>query len=138
MSAQRFNQGKPKLSYIRLFHSAIEVFARVKEFGAAKYDDGNWRQGGKPDKEYLDSLDRHIDQFLKGEIYDEDSGCAHLGHALWNIAALIELNHPDEIIDKEVFFERIAYWEEQKRIKAKGETKKTESNPLDINTGRFA
>jgi len=112
----RYNSGKPKLSYFRRsFYKALEVIARIKEFGAAKYDDGNWRKGGKPDSEYLDSMDRHLDKWLHGETYDQDSGCHHLGHAIWNLCALLELNTTGEVIDEDLFRERIAYWLEKKQ-----------------------
>jgi hypothetical protein len=85
------------------------------EFGANKYTDGNWKLGGKPDEEYLDSAARHLDLFLSGEIYDQDSGCHHLGHVIWNYCALMELNYKDtSTIDKELFAERMAYWAAKK------------------------
>lgn len=117
--AMRFNDGKPKLSYMmRSFPKAIEAIARIKEFGAAKYDDGNWRHGGKPDEEYLDSMLRHLTLYLKGEVHDKDSGCHHLGHMIWNISAMLELNHANEpAIDEELFRERIQHWLEEKKAR---------------------
>jgi hypothetical protein len=116
--ALRFNEGKPSLSYILQFVNPIKAVARIMEFGATKYEDGNWRKGGKPDREYLDSMMRHITSWLGGEVYDTDSGCSHLGHAIWNLLALHELNHPDEIMDDEVFKKQCEYW---KRKKAENE-----------------
>lgn len=114
--ALRFNEGKPKLGYFaRSFPWMQECVARVKEFGANKYEDGNWRLGAKPDEEYLDSLARHMAYFLGGEFYDDDSGCAHLGHAVWNLCALAELNYGNmPTIDEKKFRERMAYWAEKK------------------------
>lgn len=114
--ALRFNDGKPKLSYFRRsFFKALEAIARVKEFGANKYEDGNWRLGDKPDSEYLDSCDRHMDHFLQGEVYDQDSGCHHLGHAIWNLCALYELNYKDQpAVDSMLFTARMAYWAAKK------------------------
>jgi hypothetical protein len=112
--ALRFNEGKPGLAYILQFVNPMKAIARIMEFGAAKYDDGNWRKGGKPDKEYLDSMMRHLTYWLHGEVYDDDSGCSHLGHAIWNLLALHELNHPDEIMDDEVFKKQCAHWKAKK------------------------
>jgi hypothetical protein len=112
--AKRFNEGKPSLAYILQFVNPMKAIARIMEFGAAKYADGNWRKGGKPDREYLDSMMRHLTYWLHGEVYDDDSGCSHLGHAIWNLLALHELNHPDEIMDDELFKERCAYWAAKK------------------------
>jgi hypothetical protein len=125
--AKRFNEGKPSLSYILQFVKPIEALARIMELGAIKYDDGNWRKGGKPDSEYLNSMMRHLTEWIHGDVYDKDSGCSHLGHAIWNMLALHELNHPDEIMDDELFKERCAYWKAKKEEKAEKtlEVKKT-------------
>lgn len=111
--AKRFNEGKPKLAYILEFPSVAEAVSRIMEFGAAKYEDGNWKLGGKPDREYLDSMMRHLRLWLEGEVYDQDSGCSHLGHAIWNLMALQQLNHKDEVIDEKVFSERCEYWQKK-------------------------
>ena len=98
-----------------------------------KYADGNWRKGGKPDREYLDSMMRHLTLWIHGEVYDDDSGCSHLGHAIWNLMALHELNHPDEIIDDQVFKRQCAHWKAEKEKRTltipadSGLTKKTDS-----------
>jgi len=115
--ALRFNEGKPSLAYILQFVNPMRALARIMEFGAVKYEDGNWRKGGKPDKEYLDSMMRHLTYWIHGEVYDEDSGCSHLGHAIWNLLALHELNHPDEIMDDEVFKRQCAHWKAEKEAK---------------------
>lgn len=114
--AARFNEGKPRLSYFRRsFQKMVEGIAWVKTFGANKYEEDNWRSGGKPDAEYWDSMDRHIDYFLNGEVYDQDSGCHHLAHACWNLCALLELNYPDvPMRDKEIYDRQMTFWSEKK------------------------
>ena len=119
--ALRFNEGKPSLAYILQFANPMKAIARIMEFGAIKYDDGNWRKGGKPDGEYLNSMMRHLTSWIHGEKYCKDSGCSHLGHAIWNLMALHELNHPDEIIDDEVFKRQCAYWKNVKEAGKKAE-----------------
>jgi hypothetical protein len=114
MKAARFNQDKPSLSYILKFVNPMKAIARIMEFGAIKYEEDNWRFGGKPDREYLDSMMRHLTAWTEGEAYDQDSGCSHLGHAIWNLLALHELNHPDEVIDKEIFNKQCEYWKSKK------------------------
>lgn len=93
VKALRDNQGKAPISFVFELPKALEALARVFEQGAIKYERGNWKLGGKPDDEYLDSLGRHLLKLKAGEVYDPDTGCLHAAHALWNIAALIELNH---------------------------------------------
>jgi len=113
MSALRYNDGKPPVAYIFQFPKAIEAVCRVMEFGACKYDDGNWKKGGKPDAEYLNSLTRHLLDWCQGDKFDKDSACSLLGHAIWNLMALLELNHPDEIIGDN-FKERCEYWKKKR------------------------
>ena len=117
--ALRFNEGKPKLSYfMRSFRWMTAAVARVKEFGANKYEEDNWRAGNKPDEEYLDSFMRHIDAFFSGEFYDPDSGCSHLALGVWNLSAMAELNYSEmPVIDEDLFRERMAYWAERKRLR---------------------
>jgi len=110
MSAERMNQGKPELGYLLEFPTAIEAFARVKMLGAAKYERGNWKKGGKPDNEYLDACLRHLTAFANGEMFADDSACLHLAHAAWNLFALMELNYPGITHDKENFDKMIAEW----------------------------
>ena len=114
MSAKRFNQGKPSLSYILKFVNPMKAISRIMEFGAVKYGEDNWKLGGKPDREYLDSMMRHLTAWTEGEVYDQDSGCSHLGHAIWNLLALHELNHPSEVIDEEIFNKQCEIWKHKK------------------------
>jgi len=113
--AMRYNDGKPELHRILQFGSALEKLAKVMELGAVKYEDGNWLKGGKDDREYLDSLSRHLMSFVNAqtdvEEYDYDSGCHHLAHVAWNALALLRLNRDDQddldpTFDIDAFYER--------------------------------
>lgn len=79
--ALRFNEGKPKLSFIDL--GSMEDMARVLEFGAKKYDRNNWKKG-LPYSSILDSMMRHIAALQKGELIDPESGLPHHGHISCN------------------------------------------------------
>lgn len=92
MAALRDNAGKPQLSFVLGFRKALGALARVFEQGAIKYERDNWRKGGKPDQEYLDSAMRHLAALGSGELYDPDTGCLHAAHVMWNMGALLELN----------------------------------------------
>ena len=131
--ALRYNSDKPKLGYFaRSFHKAQECLARVMAFGDTKYPEGNWKKGGKPDEEYLDSAARHLDRFLQGEHYDQDSACHHLGHAIWNLAAILEMNYKDlPMIDEAMYKERMAYWANKKDEAQKKEVSKGEDTILE-------
>jgi len=94
--ALRLNTGKPVVSEVLKFGSALEKLAKVMELGAVKYEQDNWLKGGKDDQEYLDALIRHVMHFIQAEgddeEYDVDSGCHHMAHAAWNALALLRLN----------------------------------------------
>lgn len=68
---------------------SVEEVAKVATFGAAKYEEHNWRKGMKWSR-FLDAYDRHILEYKKGNKVDDDSKLLHLAHAIWNLMALIE------------------------------------------------
>jgi len=115
LKSKRYNEGKPKLEYILNYPTVLEAFARVMELGAAKYGDNNWKLGNSPDEQYLNSAMRHIIAFKKGEIYDDDSGCPHIAHAIWNLCTLMQLNYPKEILNDEQFHKQCRKWEADER-----------------------
>ena len=64
--------------------------ARVTEYGAKKYAPLDWHLGQSVST-LLGCLGRHL---MKGEAFgwdhpDEESGCSHLAHAIWNVMALL-------------------------------------------------
>lgn len=117
-TAARMNTGKPELDFILDFPIALEAFCRVKELGAAKYERDNWKQGGKPDSEYLAAALRHMVAHRSGELFAGDSGCLHLAHAMWNMAAAIELN-VKKTHNPDLFQNMVAYWESRKAASKK-------------------
>jgi len=110
MTALRDNAGKPDLSYLLGLPKALEALSVVFEQGAIKYERNNWKKGGKPDAEYLGAALRHIFKATNNEDFDPETGALHLAHAIWNLAALIELNMgpdtKDPDFDQELFRER--------------------------------
>lgn len=90
--ALRYNEGKPKLSYILHFPKTIELLAKIMEAGEIKYGKLNWKKGGNSDESYLDSAMRHIFKFANDDFFDEEYGTHHIGHAIWNLMAMFELN----------------------------------------------
>lgn len=141
-TAARMNNGKPQLSFLLQFPTAVEAFARVKELGAIKYERDNWQLGGKPDWEYLDACLRHVMAFMSGEYYAEDTGCPHLAHAAWNLFALQELNYPGQSHDPELFAQMCEEWAKKKEESKKvGDLKveiKADSTDLRETTRRIA
>lgn len=87
--ADRHNKGKPPFSMFMEARHALAGLAEVLEFGAAKYDRGNWRRG-LPHADICDSMLRHLAAYLSGEDNDPESGKPHVDHIFCNAMFLAE------------------------------------------------
>lgn len=85
--AQKQTGNKLRLDLVR--PSLEEGVAEVLGFGASKYGDRNWEKG-IPYLTVLAAARRHINQFIKGENLDHESGLSHIKHAVCNLAFLLE------------------------------------------------
>lgn len=94
MIADRYNQGKPRLSFLAT--RALRTLAQVYMYGAEKYNPDNWRKG-RPSTDLIDSAMRHMFAYLEGEDVDPESGLSHAAHAAWNLLTLVEqeTTHPE-------------------------------------------
>lgn len=63
----------------------LEVIARSMEVGAIKYAERNWEKG-MPFSRIMDSLLRHLNQFMQGDDTED-----HLANAACNLMFLIHL-----------------------------------------------
>ena len=87
--AMRFNQGKTPLSHILDWPRAMGALSEVAEYGAKKYDRGNF-QSGQRASVTINSMLRHLFAWWKGEDYDKESEIHHLAHFAWNAMVLLE------------------------------------------------
>lgn len=85
--SKRYNSGKVEFDDIPML-GIIEV-AKAGVYGRKKYGKQNWRKSA-PTSQYLNCAFRHLLKYMYGETHDQESGCHHLGHAAWNILALLE------------------------------------------------
>lgn len=111
--ALRYNNGKNMLSLVPT--ELIEGVGKVLSYGASKYTvkneqgeivvDGrnNWRSGLSWTS-VIDSLERHLLAFKKGELVDMESGLEHLSHAATNIAFLLNYQHSHPELDDRVMW----------------------------------
>lgn len=95
-TAERHNEGKPRLSFNQLGREAQEAEARVWEFGAQKYAPGQWLKG-LPTMSSCDSLLRHLTKFMEGQDLDEETGLPHAAHLVTCAKILLNsfLTRPD-------------------------------------------
>jgi hypothetical protein len=77
-TGSRRDSREGKGRYDLLPPEAIRRLAQLYERGAAKYGDRNWEKG-QPVSRYLDSLLRHVFNYLEGETTED-----HLAAAAWN------------------------------------------------------
>lgn len=86
------DKGKNRLGLIFAdFPRALELIGEIATFGAEKYIDHGWVSVPDGEKRYRDALYRHLLAYERGEELDPETGLSHLGHAAWNIAAILEL-----------------------------------------------
>ncbi len=85
----KFDAGK--LRYDLIPPSAMEGLAEVLTYGAKKYKPNGWKNNSISC--YTAALYRHLEAWRKGEKKDEESGMAHLKHALTNVVFLLEIDN---------------------------------------------
>jgi len=84
----RFSTGKPQM-WMAPWYGCLEV-ARVAEHGAGKYGPLDWEEG-QSFSTVLNSAMRHLLKAMRNPLArDTESGLLHLGHAAWNILALLD------------------------------------------------
>lgn len=82
MSTQgrKFDAGKPEFSLLPPY--ALEAVAKVLTVGAQKYDVDNWKYVPNGAYRYKNAAGRHINEYIKGNKFDEETGLNHLAHAI--------------------------------------------------------
>lgn len=94
MGFKKFNEGKIKFSLLPPL--ALEEAAKVLTYGANKYGRDNWKLC-KDTRDYIDALYRHLNEYQKGILYDEESGNLHISHVLANALFLVHFEKLQEI-----------------------------------------
>ena len=84
----RYNDGKPCMSLLPPL--ALEEVAKVLTYGKQKYAAWNWLKG-LDHMSIVDSMERHLSAWKKGEDIDSESGLLHASHMATNAVMLIEM-----------------------------------------------
>jgi hypothetical protein len=76
---RKFDGGKLRFDLVP--PSALEAIVGAISYGAAKYDDDNWKKVPDGRRRYFGALMRHAWAYARGEAKDPESGLPHLAHA---------------------------------------------------------
>jgi len=95
VKGRKYDDGKPRWSLLTrsLAMPLLEVVMVLTD-GAKKYNDENWKIVPDAGVRYEDAIDRHLNQWKRGETHDTESGYSHLAHVVCNVLFLMwfELN----------------------------------------------
>lgn len=93
---RKYDSGKPEFSLLPPW--ALESVAKVLTFGAEKYDVDNWKHVRNGDYRYRNAALRHINDYLKGEKTDPESGCNHLAHAICCLMFILDADESGQAL----------------------------------------
>ena len=90
MSEQGRKYDGGKLRYDLIPVLALEEMVKGLTYGTIKYDDNNWVKVPNGRKRYLAAALRHIQEYRKGNLWDEEQGIHHLSAAMNNLSFIVE------------------------------------------------
>ena len=91
------NEGRKKdedkLRFDLILPEFEEAMAHVLTHGAKKYEANNWQKVADAKARYTGALQRHLNQYRKGYMYDLDSDCNNLAQIAVNAMFLYWFEH---------------------------------------------
>ena len=90
MSEQGRKYDGGKLRYDLIPVLALEEMVKGLTYGTIKYDDNNWVKVPEGRKRYLAAALRHIQEYRKGNLWDEEQDIHHLAAAINNLSFIVE------------------------------------------------
>lgn len=78
-----------KLRWDLLPLKEIEDIVKVYTAGADKYGPNKWQGLSDGYNRYKGAMLRHLMEYEKGNIVDEETGCLHLAAVAWNAIAML-------------------------------------------------
>lgn len=113
MSEQGRKYDGGKLRYDLIPALALEDMVKGLTFGTIKYDDNNWVKVPNGRKRYLAAALRHIQEYRKGNLWDEEQDIHHLAAAMNNLSFIVEKDlrgwedvSDEKFLSEEDFFAR--------------------------------
>ena len=95
--SKKYDQGKLRWDLLPL--NLIEKVVEIYTFGAEKYGANTWQNLEDGYNRYKAAMFRHLMEFEKGNVIDDESGREHLAHMVWNsIAMLYMSDNTDNIL----------------------------------------
>ena len=82
-----------KLRFDLILPEFEEAMAHVLTHGAKKYEANNWQKVADAKARYTGALQRHLNQYRKGYMYDLDSDCNNLAQIAVNAMFLYWFEH---------------------------------------------
>lgn len=92
---KKYDQGKLRWDLLPL--TLIEDIVKIYTFGAQKYGENNWQKLKDGYNRYKAAMFRHLMEFEKGHVNDNESGLNHLAHMCWNAIAMMYMAKPIEV-----------------------------------------
>ena len=86
---RKYDSGKPRYSLLPPL--ALEEIVHVLTFGSQKYEDFNWMKVQNANDRYFSAANRHLWQWKRGEIMDEETKRHHLASAITNLMFILEM-----------------------------------------------
>lgn len=93
---RKYDSGKPEFSLLPPW--ALESVAKVLTFGAEKYEIDNWKHVSNGEYRYRNAALRHINDYIKGEKTDLESGCNHLAHAICCLMFILDADESGQAL----------------------------------------
>lgn len=85
--SKKYDQGKLRWDLLPL--NLIEKIVEIYTFGAEKYGPNTWQNLEDGYNRYKAAMFRHLMEFEKGNVIDDESGMEHLAHMVWNGIAML-------------------------------------------------
>lgn len=92
--SKKYDQGKLRWDLLPL--NLIEKVVEIYTFGAEKYGANTWQNLEDGYNRYKAAMFRHLMEFEKGNVIDDESGKEHLAHMVWNGIAMLHFAEKDQ------------------------------------------